>query len=151
MEVSVVVIPFPDKNKPHSKSGLVAFVTVDNQTAVSYCIIERAAAPSESGAISLEPSSGGREGESLWLWEPSHDEGKEPAGEDGPPGDLGTTGGSKARQYFKCVFRTTAAGCAFCVAKCMVSVMLYVECMKACCTTALGLALISCAVEMMLP
>jgi hypothetical protein len=174
-EVVVVVIPFPDKNKPHTKSGLVAFVTAGEQKAASYCILEKAESPSESGAIRLEHQQGDHRGESLWLWEPPSDEDTGPIGGTGTVGDLESSeetgaggeedlawetssigafdpaGGSMAKKYFKCVFKNTMIGCGMCVGRCVVSVLLYLECMKNCCGVALGVAMIVCAVELMLP
>jgi hypothetical protein len=175
MEVVVVVIPFPDQNRPHTKSGLVAFVTAGEDKAVSYCILEKAESPSESGAIRVENQLGDQRGESLWLWEPPSDEDTGPTGGAGTTGEIDSSGeagsvgetestwergsigaldptdGSKAKKYFKCVFRNTAIGCGFCVSRCVVSLLLYIECMKNCCGAALGFAMIACAVEMMIP
>ena len=137
-EVVVVLIPFPDKNKPVEKSGLVAFAMSEQKTATSYCILEKAEAPSEMGAIDLEIPNGERVRERLWLWEPSSE------GTDIPLSD------SNVRKYFKCVIRNAYVGCVLCVTRCLASILLFMECMKFCCAGAFGFAVISCAVELML-
>lgn len=130
-EVEVVIVPFPDGKRPDEKAGFIAVARSGSKTAASCCIIERAAAPSEAGSVSLElpvedPLSG-----KTWIWVP----------EEGISGE-------KARQYFKCVTRNTVIGCSLCMGRCVVSVMFFMECMKYCCAGAFALAVISCAVEM---
>jgi hypothetical protein len=134
-EVEVVLIPFPDAKRPETKSGFIAVARADSKTKVSYCIIERAVSPSEPGAVSLEIPIDDPDGGKAWIWIP----------EEGP----GKSTISKARQYFKCVVRTTALGCSLCVTRCVVSMMFFVECMKHCCGGAFAFAVISCAFEMM--
>jgi len=134
-EIRVVIVPFPDAKRPEEKAGFVAVARSEGKTRASYCVIERGVTSTEPGAISLEVPIEGFSGEKAWLWTP-----EETIGSD----DL-----NKLRKYFKCVTRGAVVGCSLCVTRCVVSVLFFMECMKLCCGTALIIAVISCAIEMM--
>jgi hypothetical protein len=134
-EIRVVIVPFPHEKRPEEKAGFVAVARSGDKTRASYCVIERAVAPTEPGAISMDVPVEGAPGEKAWLWTPEE--------------TIGSGGSSTVRKYFKCVTRGAVIGCSLCVARCVVSVLFFMECMKLCCGTALIIAVISCAIEMM--
>ena len=107
-QIEVVLIPFPDKNNPEDKMGMMAVARSGRRTAVSYCVLESAVTPSEIGAVGLEIPIDDPQGKKLWLWQPD-DASQESVIGTAQDDVVGTAQDSvtippAVKMYFKCAF-----------------------------------------------